>query len=134
MRGSRVAPVSDTGGSCLGLLGPAHPEVLALARGLSGAVGLDEAPDEGGFDISAGLYGTHVSLWLRRVATDALNAKLRQERLLRVAQTALHYLQTRDQAADVVCQQLEQAIADCVTAERSDSDVQSSGSQLQSSG
>ena len=127
-------PVSDSSDSGLGLLGPAHPEVLALARGLSNAGERDEAPEEGGFDMSAGLYGAHVSLWLRRLATDALNARLSQERLLRAAQAALRYLHTRDQAADVVCQQLERAMTDCETAGRSDSDVQSPGSALQSSG
>ena len=89
---------------------------------------------EGGFDMSAGMYGAHVSLWLRRRATDALNVRLRQERLLRAAHAALRYLHTRDQAADVVCQQLERAIADCATVGRSDSDVQSRGSPLQSRG
>ena len=93
-------------------LGPAHPEVLALARGLSQAVERDEAPEEGGFDLSAGLYGTHVSLWLRRLATDTLSARLREERLRRAARAALRYMQTRDQAADVVCQQLEWALAE----------------------
>ncbi len=93
-------------------LGPAHPEVLALARGLSQAVERDEAPEEVGFDLSAGLFGTHVSLWLRRLATDTLNARLRQERLLGAARAALRYLHTRDQAADVVCQRLERALAE----------------------
>ena len=134
MRGPRAAPVSDTGGSCLGLLGPAHPEVLALVRGLSSAVDRDEAPEEGGFDMSAGLYGEHVSLWLRRLATDALNARLRQERLLRAAQAALRYLHTRDQAADVVGQQLERVIAECAAEGLSDSEVQPRGSALQSRG
>lgn len=82
--------------------------------------------------MSAGVYGAHVSLWLRRRATDALNARLRQERLLRAARAALRYMQTRDQAADVVCEQLEGALTDCVTAGRSDSDVQSPGSLSQS--
>ena len=109
MSGSRTEPVRDTSGVDLG---PTHPEVLALARGLSIAVERDEAPDEGGFDMSAGMYGTHVSLWLRSLATDVLNARLRQERLLRAAHAALRYLQTRDQAADVVCQQLEEALTD----------------------
>ncbi|MHB1530507.1 MAG: hypothetical protein ACYCXT_14050 [Acidiferrobacteraceae bacterium] len=122
----------DSSGSELRLLGPAHPEVLVLAQGLSRAVERDEAPEEGGFDMSAGLYGTHVSLWLRRLAADTLNARLREERLLRAARAALRYMQTRDQAADVVCEQLEGAITDCVTAGRSDSDVQSPGSVLQS--
>ncbi len=109
MSGSRTEPVRDTSGVDLG---PAHPEVLALARGLSSAVLRDEAPQEDGFDISGGMYGTHVSLWLRRLATDTLNARLRQERLLRAARVALRYLHTRDQAADVVCQQLERALAE----------------------
>lgn len=71
-----------------------------------------------------------MSLWLRRLATDALNARLSQERLLRAAQAALRYLHTRDQAADVVCQQLERAIAECVAEEPSDSEVQPPGSAL----
>jgi len=109
-------------------LGPAHPEVLALARGLSHAVERDEAQDEGGLL----MYGTHVSRWLRRLATDTVNARIRQERLLRAVQAALRYMQTRDQAADVVCQQLEGAITYCVTAGRSDSDVELPGSLSQS--
>ena len=126
--------MSDSSGSDRGLLGPAHPEVLALARGLSGAVERDEAPEEGGFDMSAGMYGAHVSLWLRRLATTVLNARIREERLLRAAQAALRYIQTRDQAADVVCQQLEHAIAGYGAAGRSDSDARSRVPALQSRG
>lgn len=131
MSGPGAEGVNDSSGVDLG---SAHPEVLALARGLSSAVGRDEAPAEGGFDMSAGLYGTHVSLWLRRLATKDLNARLGQERLLRAAQAALRYLHTRDQAADVVCQQLERAIAECAADEPSDSKVQQRGSALQSRG
>lgn len=127
MSGSGAEGVNDSSGVDLG---PAHPEVLALARGLSSAVGRDEAPAEGGFDMSAGLYGTHVSLWLRQRATEAFTARLRQERLLRAAQAALRYLHTRDQAADAVCQQLERAIAECAAEEPSDSEVQPPGSAL----
>ena len=102
--------MSDPSGASLDLLAPTHPEVLTLAMGLSVAVERDEAPEEGGFDLSAGLYGTHVSVWLRRLATDSRNARLRQERLLRAAQAALRYLHTHDQAADVVRETLERAI------------------------
>lgn len=109
MSGSGAEGVNRSGGV---ELGPAHSEVLALARALSRVIELDEAPEEGGFDMSAGLYGAHVSLWLRRLATDVLNARIREQRLLRAAHAALRYMQTRDQAADVVCQQLERALAE----------------------
>lgn len=75
-----------------------------------------------------------MSLWLRRRATEALNTRLIHERLLRGARAALGYLRTRDQATHVVCQQLERAMTDSETAGRSDSDVQSPGSALQSRG
>lgn len=39
-----------------------------LATGLAAAVLKDEQPGQGGFDISAGMYGTSVSEWLRDVA------------------------------------------------------------------
>lgn len=41
-----------------------------LATKLAEAVVKDEAPDAGGFDLSAGMYGEHVSNWLRDVATE----------------------------------------------------------------
>lgn len=42
--------------------------VRVLAGGLAEAVLKDEAPEEGGFDLSAGMFGTHCSEWLRGVA------------------------------------------------------------------
>lgn len=39
-----------------------------LAMGLAKAVALDEQPEEGGFDLSAGMFGSHVSAWLREIA------------------------------------------------------------------
>lgn len=41
-----------------------------LATGLAEAVLKDEAPEQGGFDLSAGLFGTHVSAWVRGIADD----------------------------------------------------------------
>lgn len=60
-----------------------------LATGLAEAVRLDEAPDQDGFDLSAGLFGKHVSDWLRTVAnefgaiTPATTADARDAALLR---------------------------------------------------
>lgn len=42
--------------------------LTVLATQLAEAVAKDEAPEEGGFDLGAGLFGTHVSDWLRDVA------------------------------------------------------------------
>lgn len=42
--------------------------VTVLATGLAEAVAKDEAPEEGGFDLSAGMFGKHVSDWLRGIA------------------------------------------------------------------
>jgi hypothetical protein len=39
-----------------------------LATSLAEAVAKDEAPEQGGFDLSAGMFGEHVSAWLREVA------------------------------------------------------------------
>lgn len=44
--------------------------VMVLAGALAGAVLKDEAPEEGGFDLSAGMFGAHCSEWLRRVAAE----------------------------------------------------------------
>lgn len=41
-----------------------------LATQLADAVLKDEAPEEGGFDMSAGMFGRNVSDWLRSVAKD----------------------------------------------------------------
>lgn len=42
--------------------------LTVLATGLAEAVLKDEAPEVGGFDLSAGMYGPNVSDWLRSVA------------------------------------------------------------------
>lgn len=42
--------------------------VMWLAKGLAEAVQNDSAPEEGGFDLAAGLFGVHVSNWIRMVA------------------------------------------------------------------
>lgn len=42
--------------------------LTALAKTFAEAVFEDEDPREGGFDLSAGMYGPHVSEWLRNVA------------------------------------------------------------------
>lgn len=41
-----------------------------LAIGLAEAVAKDELPENGGFDLSAGMFGLHVSNWLRSVAAQ----------------------------------------------------------------
>lgn len=48
---------------------------FGLAKQLAEAVAKDEAPEEGGFDLSAGLFGRHVSSWLHLTgATIATHA------------------------------------------------------------
>jgi hypothetical protein len=42
--------------------------LTVLATELAEAVAEDEKPENGGFDISAGMYGPHLSEWLRKVA------------------------------------------------------------------
>lgn len=44
--------------------------VTILATQLAEAVLKDEQPEEGGFDLSAGLFGTNVSNWIRSVANE----------------------------------------------------------------
>ncbi len=44
--------------------------LTVLCIGLAEAVAKDEAPAEGGFDLSAGMFGSHVSAWLRSVAAQ----------------------------------------------------------------
>ena len=44
--------------------------VTVLATQLAEAVLKDEAPAEGGFDLSAGMFGRHVSDWIRAVAQE----------------------------------------------------------------
>ena len=44
--------------------------LTVLCTGLVEAVAKDEAPEIGGFDLSAGMFGPNVSDWLREVATQ----------------------------------------------------------------
>lgn len=44
--------------------------VTVLATQLAEAVLKDEAPEEGGFDLSAGMFGAHVSDWIRAMARE----------------------------------------------------------------
>ncbi len=44
--------------------------VTILATKLAEAVLADEAPEEGGFDLSAGMFGVNVSKWLRETACE----------------------------------------------------------------
>ena len=44
--------------------------VTVLATQLAEAVMKDEAPEEGGFDLSAGMFGKHVSDWIRATARE----------------------------------------------------------------
>lgn len=42
--------------------------IAHLGSDLAEAVAKDEAPEEGGFDLSAGMFGRHVSAWIRKLA------------------------------------------------------------------
>lgn len=44
--------------------------VTILATQLAEAVLKDESPEEGGFDLSAGMFGRHVSDWIRATAKE----------------------------------------------------------------
>lgn len=44
--------------------------ITMLATGLAEAVAKDERPEEGGFDLSAGMFGQAVSDWIRSVAAQ----------------------------------------------------------------
>ena len=44
--------------------------VTVLATQLAEAVLKDEAPEEGGFDLSAGMFGRHVSDWIRATVKE----------------------------------------------------------------
>jgi hypothetical protein len=46
-----------------------------LVSGLAEAVAKDESPEEGGCDVSAGLYGPHASQWLRDTAAALSSAQ-----------------------------------------------------------
>lgn len=55
--------------------------LTVLATGLAEAVAKDELPDNGGFDLSAGLFGQNVSAWLRSVAEELAAAQAREQLL-----------------------------------------------------
>ena len=62
--------------------------VTTLATGLATAVEKDERPEEGGFDLSAGMFGTAVSDWIREVAacmTGEMNYQ--EKRILQFAES-----------------------------------------------
>ena len=44
--------------------------VAVLAKQLAEAVLKDEAPEESGFDLSAGIFGRYVSDWIRSIAKE----------------------------------------------------------------
>jgi len=44
--------------------------LTVLCNGLAEAVAKDEAPEIGGFDLSAGMFGPNVSEWLRQTAEE----------------------------------------------------------------
>jgi hypothetical protein len=44
--------------------------LTVLCTNLAEAVAKDEAPEVGGFDLSAGMFGPNVSEWLRGVAVE----------------------------------------------------------------
>jgi hypothetical protein len=50
--------------------------LTVLCTQLAEAVGKDEAPEVGGFDLSAGMFGPHVSQWLRDVAATIADARM----------------------------------------------------------
>jgi hypothetical protein len=76
-----------------------------LVTGLIEAVLQDEKPEEDGFDLSAGLFGTYVSSWIREVAKeleehqskiDALEYSLQlDEELLGLIQQVVSRLSSR---------------------------------------
>ncbi len=49
--------------------------LTVLCTELVEAVAKDELPDAGGFDLSAGMFGEHVSEWLRQVAEQVSGEK-----------------------------------------------------------
>lgn len=49
--------------------------VTVLATALADAVGKDETPENGGCDLSAGMFGPDVSAWLRQVAEELDRAR-----------------------------------------------------------
>lgn len=52
--------------------------LTVLCTELAEAVGKDEEPEVGGFDLSAGLFGPNVSEWLRSVA-EQVSGESRQQ-------------------------------------------------------
>lgn len=61
--------------------------VTVLATGLAEAVLKDERPEEGGFDLSAGMFGRHVSDWIKGVAGDVEESRVSVQRLGHIAAT-----------------------------------------------
>lgn len=53
--------------------------LTVLCTELAEAVSKDEAPDVGGFDISAGLFGPNLSEWLRKTA-EIISGETRLEK------------------------------------------------------
>lgn len=56
--------------------------VTILVTQLAEAVAKDEAPGEGGFDLSAGMLGQHVSEWIRETARELEARSAETKRLL----------------------------------------------------
>ena len=44
--------------------------LTVLATGLADAVSKDEQPNQGGFDLGAGMFGDHMSEWLRDLSRE----------------------------------------------------------------
>ncbi len=70
--------------------------LTVLATQLAEAVVKDETPEEGGCDLSAGLYGPNVSAWLRSVADNLCAA----ERKAAAYKWGYEYLQDRMRSID----------------------------------
>jgi hypothetical protein len=70
--------------------------LTVLATQLAEAVSKDETPEEGGCDVSAGMYGPHASQWLRDVA-EALCAAQREAAAYK---WGYEYLQSRMHSID----------------------------------
>lgn len=68
-----------------------HLNLTLLCEGLAQAVAVDEQPEMGGFDLSAGMFGERVSAWLRDVA-DAVAYYQTQEELLSKVQDEVQRL------------------------------------------
>jgi len=78
-----------------------------LATQLMDAVRKDEAPEEGGFDLKSGLFGRHVSDWLRMVAKELVDRKTGGEAKIPDA-----VLSSQLQAVDEACEDVAKLPAD----------------------